>query len=227
MRRWCSVLGAVVACAAATFVYAQNSVPASDTQDANQRKILEFDKPKPLTMTRDLADGGTLVLDVNVGDVRVARNPGGNAIRLEVQPQHFDSEKDMRGWVREFEVAGNRATVRMHMPKQHNNGVQVVIYVPVSTSLKVDLGVGDLRISHIRGDKTLHVGIGDLVVGIEDAGEYGHLENAVKLGDVHDQVYHVERDGFFGQEKHLGNGMYHLRANVGIGDLTIEPEEKM
>jgi hypothetical protein len=212
---------------AAPNCFAQDS-SASGTEPSAERHKLDLDKPKPLVMTRDFAARGTLVLDMNVGDVRIARNPEGNKIRLEIQPEHFGDEAAAQGWVRQFDVAGDRATIRVHMPSHRNNGIQLVLYVPEETALKLDLGVGDLRVSHIRGDKTLHVGIGDLIVGLGDAAEYGQVDNAVKLGDVHDQVNGVERDGFFNAEnRRAGGGPYHLRARVGIGDLTLQKEDKL
>jgi hypothetical protein len=224
-RGW-MVCGLVVAAGA--------SLACAQDADNQGRRKLEFDRPKPLVLEHDMGAHGMLVLDVNVGDVRVARNPEAGKVEIQIQPQHFDSDEEVRGWVRQFDVAGDRATIRVHLPKHHrDNGqtstdAEVVIYVPAETDVKADLGVGDLRITHVRGNKTLHVGIGDLTVGVEDASEYGSVESAVKIGDVHDDVDHVERSGFFGSEtRHSGSGTLHLRASVGIGDVKIEQEDKL
>ena len=44
---------------------------AQQASGAPARKNLDFEKPAPLVISKNLTAKGTLVLDVNVGDVRV------------------------------------------------------------------------------------------------------------------------------------------------------------
>ncbi|MBW4026919.1 MAG: hypothetical protein HIU93_05910 [Acidobacteria bacterium] len=189
------------------------------------RRQLVFDKPAPLIVDKAVPSGSMLVLDMNVGDVKVVRNSDEHAIRLEIKPHHFDDEDTMSSWVREFDVAGDRATIRLKMPKGHDNnshGGDVTIYVPRETSLKLDLGVGDLTVAEVEGSKDLHVGIGDLVVKIEDASQYGEVEGVTRIGDISDQLWQMHASGFLGKtEHHSQTGRYRLRASVGIGDVSF------
>ena len=87
--------------------------------------------------------------------------------------------------------------------------------------------MGDLNVTGIRGDKDLHVGVGDLTISLGDDAEYGHFVLSTRIGDVNDPLNPGGQHGFLGKgEDFNGKGHYHLRATVGVGDLTLVPHDQ-
>lgn len=185
--------------------------------------------PGHLLLEKPFTSGGTVVLTMNVGDVKVLPAPGSGAVRLQINTDQQLDRQTLASWVTRFDVAANRATLDVHIPKRGYNcnhcGTNVILYVPQQSDLKLDLGVGDVTITGIRGDKDLHVGIGDLRVGFTGPGEYAHVETHTRIGDIHDPLHHGEESGFLGKTEDFDlQGRYHLKATVGIGDLDLQRE---
>jgi hypothetical protein len=189
--------------------------------------IAQGNNDRQLVMDRTLPSNGTVVLDMNVGDVKIIPSTTANQLRLEI---HADSQYDQQAlasWVKRFDVTGERATINIQVPKghNHNSNFSMVLYVPVQSALKADLSVGDLTIQGIRGDKEVHVGIGDLRIGYHDPAEYAHVETSTHIGDIGDPLRQGGESGFLGKsEDFTKQGRFHLRASVGIGDLKLFDE---
>ncbi|MFZ0630347.1 MAG: hypothetical protein WA399_14870 [Acidobacteriaceae bacterium] len=189
----------------------------------------------PQTYVQDhrLAPGGTVVLTLNVGDVKILPDSESGRLRLEIHTKRPVDQETMAGWVRRFDLAADRATIDIQIPKWKDNcaddcGGDVTLYVPQHTNLKADLEVGDMTVSGIHGDKELYTGIGDLRIAVADPAEYGHVETHTRIGDVHDFLNKGdEPDGFLGKtEDFTLSGQYHLKASTGIGDVRISEEGK-
>jgi hypothetical protein len=189
-------------------------------------------KPAPgtLVLSETLSSNGTLVLTLNVGDLRVVPSPDTNRLRIEI---HADaSTEEERSWVKQFEVAGDRATVEIRAPKDHKNCVScyanrdITVYLPQQTAIKLQVEVGNVAINGIRGDKQIQLGVGDLSVGVRDLKEYDRVDLSTRIGDLNDSVYHSEPQGFLGKSETIDReGRYHLRAHIGIGDLKLIQEK--
>ena len=193
-------------------------------QSPAARKKLDMPKPAQLVISKSLPANGTLVMNVNVGEVRVIRSDEEKTISLTIDPRAFYNDATVQSWVRRFDVAGDRAAIDLRLPKHNDShsSPSVTVYLPSQTDLKLDLGVGDLTVKGIEGNKELHVGIGDLVVGVTDSAKYNEISTGTKIGDADDNVSHKRADGFFPQTKHSSlQGVYKLHATVGIGDVNI------
>ena len=180
-----------------------------------------------------LASGGTVVVTLNIGDLKIVPNPNSDRLRLVIDTHRPVDQETMAGWVQRFDVAGDRAAIDIHIPKWKDNcnddcGGDVTLYVPAQSDIKADLGVGDLTVGAVRGNKDLHSGVGDLRVAVADPSEYGHVEIQTRIGDVHDFLnQHGDPDGFLGKSEDFTlTGRYHLKASSGIGDVRISPEGK-
>jgi hypothetical protein len=196
---------------------------ALHAQDATRQK-LELPTPKPLVINKSLHANGTLVMEMNVGEVRVVCSDEQQTIRLTVEPRGSYDDATVQSWVRRFDVAGDRASIDLKLPKNNDNhrGAKVTISVPAQTDLKLELGVGDLTVKGIEGNKEIHVGIGDLTVGVTDGAKYNEISTGTKIGDAGDAVSHEQSDGFFPKTKHTSlQGIYKLHATVGIGDVNV------
>ena len=198
-------------------------VGGSHAQDASRQK-LELPKAAPLVISKSLPANGTLVLEMNVGEVRVVRSDEQKTIRLTIDPRGFYDDETMQSWVRRFDVAGDRASIELKLPKHEDNhqGARVTISLPAQTDLKLELGVGDLSVKGIEGNKDLHVGIGQLTVGVTDGAKYNEIRTATKIGDAEDGVFHQRSGGFFPKTQHSSlQGIYKLHATVGIGQVDV------
>ena len=190
--------------------------------------------PNTLTMEKALPEGGTVALTVNVGDVKVLPSQQQGEVRLEVTAGQHADHATMASWVRQFNVAASRAAIEIHMPKDRRHcgdcygNSSVVVYVPERSDLEVKLGVGELRIQGVRGNKELENGVGDLRVGIASPNEYGHIETHTRIGDIHDPFSPgAGAHGFLGKTEDFElKGDYHLKATVGIGDIYLYEEGK-
>jgi hypothetical protein len=193
-------------------------------QDATARQKLDLPKPNLFVLSKSLPAKGTLVMDVNVGEVRVVRSDEEKTIRLTIDPGAFYADATVRSWIRQFDVAGDRASIDLKLPKHNDNhsSPSVTIYLPSQTDLKLQLGIGDLTVKGIEGNKELHVGIGDLTVGVLDGAKYNEIRTGTKIGDAADAVSNKRADGFFPQTQHVSaQGIYKLHATVGIGDVNV------
>lgn len=180
-----------------------------------------------------LAAGGTVVLTLNVGDVKILPATSPDRIRLEIHTNRPVDQETMAGWVRRFDLAADRVTIDIQIPKWEDNcaddcGGDVTLYVPEHADLQVDLGVGDMTIRGVRGNKELHTGVGDLRIAVADPAEYGHVETHTRIGDLDDFLNQSGgQSGFVGKtEDFTLGGRYHLKASTGIGDLHIIQEGK-
>jgi hypothetical protein len=187
--------------------------------------------PRTYVQDHPLPSGGTVVLTMNVGDVKI-EPAGSDRVRLEIHTTRFVDQETMASWVRRFEVAAGRATIEIDIPKKFhdcdNCGTDVTLAVPQQSDLKVDLEVGDLTIGGVHGNKDAHTGVGDLRIAVADRGEYGHIETHTRIGDVHDFLNQGdEPGGFLGHSEDFTlSGRYHLRASTGVGDVDISEQGK-
>jgi hypothetical protein len=178
---------------------------------------------QPLVQSKAFAPGQSVRLEVNVGDVHIFPNSDDHQLRLIIRTRHGTSIAEMQSWIRQFDVTGNRAEIHLHMPKTGNRSGTVSLYVPSSTNLSVDLGVGDMTISDVAGDKNLDMNIGDLTIGGLEPSDYGVVHLGTRIGDLNDEAFSVHESGWLGKsEDFVGKGKYRLNAHVGIGDLRLQ-----
>lgn len=202
--------------------FSQSSVVQAQQSSASAASAT----PAALVLSKELASGGTVVLMMNVGDLHIIQNPDANRLRLEIRGGA--SLEEERSWIKDFEVAGDRAKIEIHTPKDHEHcvscdaGGSITIYIPQQTAMKLDVGIGDVTINGIKGDKQVKIGIGDLCIGVGDRKEYDEVNVSTRIGDVSDSVYRGKQQGFLGKSETITrDGRYHLRAHVGIGDLRL------
>jgi hypothetical protein len=188
--------------------------------------------PHTYEQEHPLASGGAVVLMLNVGDVKILPS-GSDRIRLDIQTNRPVDQETMAGWIQRFEVAANRATIDIHVPKWEYNcandcGSGVTLYVPQQSDLQVDLGVGDMTIRGVQGNKDVSTGVGDLRISVANRSNYGHVETHTRIGDVHDFLNQGGgQDGFLGKtEDFTLSGHWHLKASTGIGDVRISQDGK-
>jgi|GEM_PF-7113109 hypothetical protein len=197
-------------------------------QDTAARQKLKLPQPAPLVVTKPFADNGTLVMNINVGEVRVVRSDVDKTIRLSIDSKIFYDDATVKSWVRRFDVAGSRASIDLRLPghgNQHHGGPEITMSVPAQTDVKLDLGVGELTVKGVEGNKDLHVGIGEMNVGVADATKYHEIQTSSKLGEADDNTSSQHSNGFFPKtHRTSAQGMYKIHATVGIGQVNINQD---
>jgi hypothetical protein len=168
------------------------------------------------------AAGGVVIVDANVGDVRLMPNEQQGKLRLVITSHNADDATAAPHWVREFAVNGSQAKIVLQMPKHGEHNFDVTIYVPKQSDLRLNLEVGDLNIEGISGNTDAEVGVGDLKVIVPDPHAYRSVAISVHIGDVHARAFGLEPEGFLGKsvEREFGTGSYRLKLHTGIGDVS-------
>jgi hypothetical protein len=187
--------------------------------------------PGHLVEEKPLAAGGTVVLTLNVGDLKIMPVAGASRVRLEIDASGDIDQETVASWVTRFDVAGNRATLDIRTPKERHHcdhcNTDIVLYVPAQSALEVNAGVGDVTVRGVRGDKDIHVDVGDLKIALSDPDDYGHVETHTRIGDINDFLNKGGESGFLGKSEDFTlHGRFHLKATVGIGDLNVREEGK-
>jgi hypothetical protein len=177
---------------------------------------------EPVVREASFAAGGVVILDANVGDVRVVANDQEGKLRLVITSHKADDATAAPHWIREFAVNGSQAKIVLQMPKHGEHNFDVTMYVPKQSDLRLNLEVGDLTIAGISGNTDADVGVGDLKVTVPDPHAYRAVAMSVHIGDVHADAFGVEPHGFLGKsvEREFSTGSYRLKLHTGIGDVS-------
>jgi hypothetical protein len=176
----------------------------------------------PVVREASFAAGGVVILDANVGDVRVMPTDHEGKLRLVITSRKSDDATAAPHWIREFAVNGSQAKIVLEMPKHGEHNFDVTLYVPKQSDLRLNLEVGDLTITGISGNINAEVGVGDLKMTVPDPHAYRAVAMSVHIGDVHAGAFGLEPSGFLGKsvEREFGVGQYRLKLHTGIGDVS-------
>jgi hypothetical protein len=176
----------------------------------------------PVVREASFAAGGVVIVDANVGDVRVMPNEQQGKLRLVITSHKAEDATAAPHWVREFAVNGSQAKIVLQMPKHGEHNFDVTIYVPKQSDLRLNLEVGDLNIEGISGNTDAEVGVGDLKMKIPDPHAYRSVAMSVHIGDVNAGAFGLEPSGFLGKsvEHEFSAGSYRLKLHTGIGDVS-------
>jgi hypothetical protein len=176
----------------------------------------------PVVREASFAAGGVVILDANVGDVRVMPTDHEGKLRLVITSRKADDATAAPRWIREFAVNGSQAKIVLQMPKHGEHNFDVTIYVPKQSDLRLNLEVGDLTITGISGNTDAEVGVGDLKMTVPDPHAYRAVAMSVHIGDVHAEAFGLEPSGFLGKsvEREFSAGSYRLKLHTGIGDVS-------
>ncbi|HEX6771361.1 MAG TPA: hypothetical protein VF126_04995 [Acidobacteriaceae bacterium] len=166
--------------------------------------------------------GGVVILDANIGDVRVLPTDKPGKLRLVITPHKEKDAQEAHEWVREFSANGSQAKIVIHTPKTGDHSFEVTIYVPERSDLRLSLGVGDLTIRGISGNTDAEVGVGDLKVTVHNPHDYRSVAMSVHIGDVDASAFDLHPSGFLGKsvKGEFPAGNYRLKLHTGIGDVS-------
>lgn len=197
-------------------------------------------------------DAGALTavkLEAKVGDVIVAAAEG-DVVRIEatLSPRRggfFSSLKTAEKEVREADlvatVSGSVLTIHVTGDDDRHFEEDWALVLPPNLMFELELGVGEVSITGVRGGIELEIGVGnvelvlpngpiDLEVGVGNivarapVGEFGTVEASSGVGSATIEVdgARITGQGFVGHSAEWeGDGRYDIEAATGVGDVRI------
>jgi hypothetical protein len=186
------------------------------------RSKLDVAKPDPVVREAAFDAGGVVIVNANVGDLRVRPAEDDAHIKLVITSRNFDDAAAAPHWIREFAVNGSQAKIVLEMPKHGEHNFEVTLYVPKRSDLRLNLAVGDLTIEGITGNTDAELGVGDLHMTVPDPHAYRAVAMSVHIGDVDAKAFGLEPSGFLGKsvDRQFSAGSYRLKLHTGIGDVS-------
>jgi hypothetical protein len=211
----------VATCAADRAVRAQTASGDAPKLTSPRHK-LDVAKPDPVVREAAFEAGGVVIVDANVGDLRVKPAEDDGHVKLVITSRKFDDAAAAPHWIREFAVNGSQAKIALEMPKHGNHDFDVTLYVPKRSDLRLNLAVGDLSIEGITGNTDAELGVGDLKMTVPDPHAYRAVAMSVHIGDLDAKAFGLEPSGFLGKsvERQFSTGSYRLKLHTGIGDVS-------
>jgi len=201
------------------------------------------------------ADGITKMrLDAGVGDIIVTAVDGAAEITVEVrlEPRRggfFSSMKKAQREVDEAELRMDvsRGVLRLEIETDTNDRhfeENWTIEVPARVDFDLDLGVGDVEVTGLRGSLNADIGVGDIAaesvrgdvnldVGVGEArvvgaaADYGSVAGSGGVGDSRLMVRgeKVSSSGFVGHSAEwTGDGEHYIEIEIGVGDARVTLE---
>jgi hypothetical protein len=102
------------------------------------------------------------------------------------------------------------------------NNLKVRIEVPRKTSLRVEMGAGEVKVEEIAGDKDIDLYAGRIAISSTRPWDYRSVDVSVSVGAVRAPVYGAEKGGFFRSiTRETADGEYSLHAHVITGEIAL------
>ncbi len=183
----------------------------------------------------DVTEEHVVVLDVPIGEIHV--EPGSRG-RVEVEVIVSCGSRSSRCRERAEEVelddSLRRRSLSLEISGQSNKltsrpSLEVHLRLPAASGLEIDLGVGEIDVSGLRGDLEIDLGVGEVRISA-DEDVIGSVELAAGVGDVDLRPRRSSQSDsgflFLGNELYWGDGPgeAHLSVDVGVGDAQVTLE---
>jgi hypothetical protein len=186
---------------------------------------------RSLDLTHPAAGISRVVLKVGVGDVEIiAGDPGSITAHVEVTAKKSwtgseRAQRELDDLVLESEVTGDTLHLRLSRSHddEHHLSEDWSLHLPPGVAVKVELGVGDLRVLDLAADIDAEVGVGDIRIEGEYA-SFGSIHGKSGVGDasLHSPKGHEEGGGFIAHTLSTsGPGKAEIDATAGVGDIEI------
>jgi hypothetical protein len=103
------------------------------------------------------------------------------------------------------------------------NNTQIRIEVPWQTSFRLSMPAGEVRVTHVSGNKDIALRAGQVVIsGVNDS-EYRTIDAGVDVGDVRAAHFGVDKGGFFrSYRRNSADGTYGLRVRLLAGQIELK-----
>lgn len=175
-----------------------------------------------LQLSRPLAAGSEIDLDLCSGDVELQVSKSGN-LDVTVDLGRPSSKHLAADYLEMLNVTPHKTTVHLHLTR--STDAKVIIGIPVTaTELNTNLARGSLTLAanQVRGERQINVGYGEVKVEAND-NAYEEMEINIGLGSLHDHRGGGENHHFIVARSYAGSGKGKIEINVGMGHVDLEP----
>jgi hypothetical protein len=198
-------------------VHHRNLMPRPEASD--------LDTPLHFEAERPFASGSTLLLVVCNGEVHVLPDSDPDKLRVSVRlGARLGGEWTPRSYLQEFEVSSSTADIEWKLPERVHPVID--IYVPMKTSIDLQLGKTEVEVKGVRGNKVLNVGKGTARLYVENGdSEYSSIVVDVAMGsfaDLRRPGKHSDHVPF--HEEFSGKGSSTAHLQMAMGKAEIAPE---
>lgn len=166
---------------------------------------------------KPFVSGGRIVMNLSAGDYTIKAGRD-DKIVVNWETNH-DPDDNVKVTIR-TDIAGKKANVTTDGP--HDN-LRIVIEVPATTDLHVDVSAGNVRLTGITGSKDIGSWAGNVDIDVPRPDDYRLMDLAVKAGNIRARGIGVKKDGLFRSFRRSGPGRYTLKVRLTAGNLTLIP----
>ena len=173
-----------------------------------------------------------IIITAGVGDIEIVGDNGTEIrARVEVKNKHKGlfgfghSDDEIESLAIEPSVSGGKLTLRVK-PVSHEDHSLVETWrvsVPSGFTAQIKLGVGDATVLDVAGDVRAELGVGDVKIeGLHAS--FGNVHASCGVGDatLRTPAGREDGEGFIAHNlSATGPGKSEIRAEVGVGDVTI------
>jgi hypothetical protein len=172
-----------------------------------------------------------VVLEVGVGDIEIiAEDSGRIAAHVEVSAKKSwtgsaRARRELDELELESEVKGDTLYLNLNRKHDddHNFGEDWSLRLPPAVAIKIEQGVGDLKVLDLTADIEAEVGVGEIHIEGEYA-SFGKIRGQSGVGDASLRSPQGREDGS-GFIAHTlsssGPGKARIDASAGVGDIDI------
>jgi hypothetical protein len=155
----------------------------------------------------------TLNLQLSSGDYRIEAGAEDRLVIISQDSEQQQSSPPRFG----LDTSPGEASIKVEGPKNY----AALIQVPRTSTLRVRLEGGRLRVNGINGDKDIESNAGTVMIDMGKPEDYAHVEASVDVGHIDAAPFQIAQDGFERSFKHRGPGHYRLHAHVGTGEIML------
>lgn len=181
---------------------------------------------KRMNHTIDAADFETLQLEMAIGEMDVEIYDG-DTIELDI---HIEADRNWfsfrRPDVDDIELEQRAMGSRLYLGIDDDNLEQTWrVRIPVSLTLEIEVGVGDVGVVGLDNNLTLELGVG--AASVEVASEnYREIEASSGVGEAVIRGFNRgadnERRALVGADAYYsGDGQYRIEMEVGVGEVSV------
>lgn len=208
----------------ATVVSLAAMLACASAAAASDRRTLNLDRPA--------ADITEVVIEGGVGKVEIVAD-GKDRISAHVEitakGSHWWNSHGTREDFEKVEISSEEkhGTLRLTLkPERHGDrdlSEEWSVQLPKGTAVKIEMGVGDVRVLDLAADIDVELGVGNIRVEGEYA-SFGRVRASCGVGDVDARVPEGRKEGH-GFIAHAldfdGTGKAGIKLEAGVGDIEI------
>jgi hypothetical protein len=165
--------------------------------------------------TADFSSGGKLRLNLRSGGFHIVGTQD-NKITVRVSGRNAYRASDMR-----VQLEGSANSADLTVSGGPKDELEVTIEIPKKTALFIRMPAGSLEVRHVIGDKDAEMHAGEMNIDVGDPNDYSRVDASVYSGDLEAAPFGESHGGLFRSFHKEGNGLYHLHAHVGAGELSL------